>query len=230
MATVTMTPPGFFSSVSGSAIDGVVMVLGVGRIDGDQRQRRASPRGCAMVAGLAASASASTSVGKDVRDVVRVDGDHRDRLLAGQRAEHLRCTSAARQAVAAGLRRLDLDEIAVLGAVADVRVDDQLRLAPLDRLDAERAVVEHARNTPSTASAALLEHLHDAAGIGRAGLGRRSGKIFASTRSPMPGAGPLAAARRADRRRRAARRFARSIRSAAPAARRRRRARRCRAR
>ena len=36
--------------------------------------------------------------GKDVRDVVGMDGDHRDRLLAGQRAEHRRapCRAAGR--------------------------------------------------------------------------------------------------------------------------------------
>ena len=88
-----------------------------------------------------------------MRDVVGVDGDHRDRLLAGQRAEH-RQHLGARQAVAAGRHLLDLDEIAGLGVVQEFRLDDQFGLAPLDRLDAQRPVVA-TRSTPSTASRAL---------------------------------------------------------------------------
>ncbi len=38
MATVTMTPPGLLSSSIRLGVDRVVMVLGVGRIDGDERQ------------------------------------------------------------------------------------------------------------------------------------------------------------------------------------------------
>ena len=179
----------------------------------------------AIVAGFAASASAITAGREDMRDVVRVDGDHRDRLLAGQRSQH-GDDLAARQAVAAGARRLDLDEVAILGVAAEFRLDDQLGLPAFDRLDPERAVLERAEDAEHGVLA-LLEDLHDAAGIGRAGRSRRSGTPWraAGRRCRAPG-----------RRRRAARGSRpsapaprRYIRTAWPAARLRRRGRKRRA-
>ncbi|MBN9069430.1 MAG: NUDIX hydrolase [Rhizobiales bacterium] len=56
-----------------------------------------------------------------------VDGDHRDRLFARQRAEH-GDDFAVSQPVAACARRLDLDQVAGLRAVQIFLVDRQFRL------------------------------------------------------------------------------------------------------
>ena len=63
MATVTITPPGFFSSVSGSAKTASSWSLAsAGSMVISGRSRQSSRP--AMVAGLTASASAITSAGK----------------------------------------------------------------------------------------------------------------------------------------------------------------------
>ena len=142
-----------------------------------------------------------------------------------QRAED-RDDLRLRQAVAGRASGLDLDKIAVAGAVAEFVGHFEFGLAAFDRRrhampaataseDAERGV------------GALLEHLHDPRGVGGAGLSSLR-KVFASTRSPTPGAGPRPALRGLDRDdHRCVACVALGRR--APADRRRRRARRCRA-
>ena len=77
---------GIFRVGIGHGMHGVVVVLGVGRIDGDERQ---------LAPILAAGERRrhgglrlrSTAARKDVRDAVGVDGDQADRALALERAE-----------------------------------------------------------------------------------------------------------------------------------------------
>ena len=149
----------------GFRVDRVVMVLGVGRIDCEERQV-AKILAAGHDSGFCRLGFGKHVLREDVRDFVRVDGDHRNRLLRGQRSQHLDHPSA-RQAVPAGRRLLDLDQIALFRAVEIVSRDGHLRLATLDRFDSEGAVVglpEHAEH----GFRALLEYLHHAAGVGRA--------------------------------------------------------------
>ena len=166
---------------------------------------------------------------KDVRDVVRVDGDHRDRLLAGQRAEHrdAPCRAAGRSG------RRDAGSTSTrspcLAPFAELRCR---RSAPAGGARPARCGTcrpRATRKTPSTASRALLEHLHDAAGIGRARRPRRSGRSLPARGRRCRAPGRCRRAGRGSRRPGLAV-VARSIRSAGPAARRRRSRRRCRAR
>ena len=73
----------------GLGVDGVVVVLGIGGIDGDQRQvapilapgQRGGPARIRLLEHVG---------GKDMRDAMGVDGDQADRVLAPERAEPLR--------------------------------------------------------------------------------------------------------------------------------------------
>ncbi len=134
---------------------------------------------------------------EDMRDVVRVDGDHGDRLFAGQRAEY-RKHLGARQAVAGGADRLDLDQVAAPGAVAKFLVDDEFGLAPLHRLDAERPIRQRAKDAEHRV-VALLEYLHHPAGVGGAGRsvgGEGLGQNAVADARSLPA---IAATRNADR-------------------------------
>ena len=164
------------------------MILGVGRIDGDQRQRRASPRG------------------RPCRRLGRFGlGDHRRReRYAECRARGWRSSRppsrwsaspatdrdlAARQAVAAGARRLDLDEVAVAWRRRGIPARRSVPAAgarPARSATCRRARRERRRERRPCASRISS----DPRGVGRA-VASSVGKTLASTRSPMPGAGPL---------------------------------------
>ena len=94
-------------------VHGVVVVLGVGRIDGDQRQL-APVLAPASAAGAAASASASAARRKDMRDAVRVDGDHAHGALALERAQPLVHPRRRQAETALACGHLDRDQLAVL--------------------------------------------------------------------------------------------------------------------
>ena len=66
----------------------LVMVLGVGRIDGDQRHARANPCGGSCPTGLGiCRPHAVRCGGEDIGNAVGMDGDHRDRLFGGHRTD-----------------------------------------------------------------------------------------------------------------------------------------------
>ena len=93
-------------------VHGVVVILGVGRIDGDERHappvlavgKRRGPCGVRFGLGV---------VAEHLRDAMGVDGDQADRAFARQRAEPLD-HAAGRQAQARRAAGLDRDQIAVL--------------------------------------------------------------------------------------------------------------------
>ena len=74
MATMTTQPPLFLGSVSGFGVHRVVVVAGVGRIDGDEGHVRRSSRPFS-VGLLRRLASRSTASGKVVGNAVGMHGD-----------------------------------------------------------------------------------------------------------------------------------------------------------
>ena len=109
----------------GHGMDGVVVILGVGRIDGDERHvapilaacERRGPRGFRF---------GEHRARKDVRDAVGVDRDQADRAFALERAEPLN-DRAGWQAEPAMARNFDGDEIAVHGAAGVARAGSSVR-------------------------------------------------------------------------------------------------------
>ncbi len=143
------------------------MVLGVGRVDGDQRQV------AEILAALHRCGRCGFGFGKHggregERNFMGVDGDHGDGFFRRQRADHFKYFRLG-QTVAAAAKRLHLDEVAILRAIGIVTVDDQFSLAALHRLNAQRAIVQFAQDTENR-TPALFEHLHDAPDIGRAAV------------------------------------------------------------
>ena len=177
-------------------IDRVVVILGVGRIDGDERQRAPVLAAARRSAGCAASASASTSAGNTLRNAVGVDGDQADGALALERAEPLLARLPAARPIARGFFSRSADEIAVLGARAVAPARSRLRgpAASCRPARAGRRRRERAEDAEHRVSAPL-EHLDDAAGIGRAVVARRVRSMRSSTRSPTPRCGPGCALR-----------------------------------
>ena len=139
----------------------VVVVLGVGRIDGDERQvapvlaafQRRRPRGFRFGDERAA---------EGVRNAVGVDRDQADRPFALERAEPLH-DRAGRQAEPAVARHLDRDEIAVLGAAGAVARDGQFaaELFLVDRHQPSAAVGQAAKNAEH-AMLGAVDELDDA--------------------------------------------------------------------
>ncbi len=68
--------------VIGRGMHRIVVILGVGRIDGDERKRRASPRGLSALRAGRASASRSAARREGLRNFVGMDRDQADRLFA----------------------------------------------------------------------------------------------------------------------------------------------------
>src|SRR5580704_8006068 len=134
----------------GHRVDGVVVILGVGRIDGDERylapvlaRRRVSalryrPRGFRF---------GKRGRGEGLRNAVRVDGNQADRAFAFERAEALD-DSAGRQAKPAVARHLDSNEIAVHGGCRCARRNRKFaaKLLLVDRNQAAAAIWKSAEN------------------------------------------------------------------------------------
>ena len=134
----------------GHGVHGVIVVLGVGRIDGDERHlapvlarvlRRMSrrPRGLRF---------GDDCAGENVRDAVGVDGDQADGALALDRAEPLD-NGAGRQTEPAGTRHLDRDQIAVRCAAGVTAGDGEFaaELLFVDRHQAAAAAREAAEDS-----------------------------------------------------------------------------------
>src|SRR5690606_6392984 len=98
----------------------------------------------------------------------------------------------ARQSQPRGVLWFHLDQIATLCSVLISLIDNQFRLPPLDRLDAEASILECSQDTENR-PIPLLENLHDARGIGGT-LFRFCGKSLGQ--NPVADAGGWAVARR----------------------------------
>ena len=137
----------------GMGEDGVVVIAGVGRVDGDERQvaQVLAPLQRRVLGGFRLGLGLG---GEAHRDAVGVDGDERRRprlILAADALQQLAALGAV--ALAARLQ-LDLgqDQIAVLQVARLVRVEDQAVLGlAINRLDPDLAM-------------ALADHAQDAVG------------------------------------------------------------------
>ena len=134
--------------------NGVVVILGVGRVDGDQRQL-APILAAAKRRFLRCLGFLKNGLGEDMRYAVRVDGDHGDRALAFHRADAF-AYLGARHAIAAGAQHVDGDQITVL-RVAEItflgtmysfcfRSTGAIRALPSGRLTKTPSTVEGCRS------------------------------------------------------------------------------------
>ena len=170
MATVTTNPPGLPGSAVGRGMDRVVVILGVGRIDGDERQcapvlaRGAEPNGPRRFRFLQRGGR------KDMRDMMRRQRDQTHRALGLDRADGLD-DPRVRGPDASLAQRLDGDEIAVPRLAGHRRRHEIFARRPalLDRQRPARAVGRGAIDGEG-ARLELVENLDHPAGIGGRGL------------------------------------------------------------
>ncbi len=147
-------------------IDRVVMVLRIGRIDGDQRYL-APVLAMRHRRGLGRFRSLHHVLREDMRNAMRIDGDHRDRLFRGNRTDD-RQNLGPRQAVTAGADDFRLDQIAVLGLADIGGLDHHFLAAPVGRQKTDFSVgdrLDHAERR----ILALVENLQHTRRIGRPG-------------------------------------------------------------
>ena len=163
MATLTIWPPAFFGSGSGYRMHRVVVILGVGRIDGDERN--AAPVFAAGMRGRARGVGfVEHGAGKCVRNIVGMDGDQADGALALERAEP-RDDGAGGKPEPAVPRHFDRDEIAIDGARGGVGRDAQFaaELLLVDRHQPAAAAGKAAKNA-ERATLGAIDQLDDAPG------------------------------------------------------------------
>ena len=205
MATVTTKPSGLSRGVVRLGENRVVMVLGVGRVDGDERDASASPRArkpsASMRAGLAASEASMVS-GRNRSGIEWVLMAMR--LIAFSLfIEPSRSRTLATGRPSAPARKgFDADEIAVAGLAAIGLGDAEFLVAHLlvHRHDAAaagaRVFAEHAED----ALGGARQQLDHAAGIGRAaGLAQRRDahqRAVADARRRRPADARLCSARK----------------------------------
>ncbi len=147
-------------------MDGVVVILGVGRIDRDKRQRapilarRAQSNG-PRVFGLFQGRGR-----KDMRNMVRLERDEADRSLGFHRTYSLD-DARGRKAKPSLAQRLDGDEVAVLGFAGHASRHDKFTARGLlvDRNRTSRSI-RRAAIDGEGARLHLVEDLDHAAGIG----------------------------------------------------------------
>ena len=146
-------------------MDRVVVVLGIGRIDGDERQ----------LAPILPAGEPGRDGGfrllqhgrrEDVRNAVGVDGDQADRALTLERAQLFLDARAGETKAAPAFGNFDRDQIAVLGVKAGIRRNGKLaaKLLLVDR----RKPSATTRQRPEDAKHALLravDDLDDAPGV-----------------------------------------------------------------
>ena len=160
-----MKPPAILRVGVGLGEHRVVVVLGVDRIDGDERHL--AP---VLAAGFEPGGARFLGLGQRLaaeymRDLVRVDRDQADRALALERAEPF-LDARGRQAEAALRDQLDRDQVAVLRVRG--RAGGDVEFAPglllVDRHEPPAAVRQRAEHA-DLALARAVEHLDDAAGV-----------------------------------------------------------------
>ena len=156
---------GIVGIVIARGVHGVVMVLGVGRIDGDERQlapilAAGKPR---RLGGLRFRRRGGR---KHVRDRMGVDGDEADRALGRERAQ-LFCHARAGEPIAAPARRdLDRHQVAIARVCAGARRDRKLvaELLLVDRREPPAAARRRAENAEHALPGAVDE-LDDAPAV-----------------------------------------------------------------
>ena len=154
----------------GRRVNRVVMILGVRRIDGDERQ------GAPVLAMIHAGRPRRLGFGerrgrKDIGNAMRRNGDQADRAFRFDRAESLD-DARGRQAEASFAQRLERDEIAFGGVAGHARRHEDFarRAALLDGQGAAAAALQLAIDAEH-ARLGLVEDFDDAAAIG--GIARR---------------------------------------------------------
>ena len=141
----------------------VVMVLGVGRIDGDQGQ--VAPVLAALERGLGRFGGfAQHGLGEAVGNFEIVNGDHRDRAFGFRIADH-GGDAGARNHQAARELDVDLDEVPITGIAQITERNAHFLLLAIDR-DEAGAIIVHAHDADMGA-ARLVEDLHRLGGIDR---------------------------------------------------------------
>ena len=171
-------------------VNRVVVILGVGRIDRDQRDVApvlAPLQGC----GFCLFGLAQGGRRERLRNFVGVDGDQADRLLRCQRAEPL-LDLAGSKPEAARANEIDADEIAVLGAIAVGLCDVQFAagLLLVDR-DQPSAAPGKGAEDSEHAGLGVIDDLDDPPAIDRAfAVALSSFSTRSSARSPTPAAVP----------------------------------------
>ena len=147
----------------GFGIDGVVVVLGIERIDGDQRH--IAPVFAALERGLGGFVSlADDRRWEGVGDFEVVDGDHAHRPLGIGIADDGR-DAGTRDHQAARELDLDFHQIAICGSAEIAQRNAHFLLLAIDG-DQAGAFIIHADNA-DLAATRLIEDLHRAGGIDR---------------------------------------------------------------
>ena len=149
----------------GRGVDGVVVVLGVGRVDGDERDvapvlatgKRRRRRGLGLL---------QRRGREDVRDAVGMDRDQADCALALERAEPLHHARARQSEAAARTRRLDRNQVAVLRIRAGARRNRKLaaELFFVDRREPSAAAGQRAKDAQH-ARLGAIDDLDDTAAV-----------------------------------------------------------------
>ena len=164
MATLTINPPWLFGAEIRLGLDCVVMILGVGRIDGDERHvppilSALQGRGLRLLRFLLRLAA------ENGRDAVRVDRDQTDRALGSKRTEALD-HAGGRQSQARCTGSLYRDQIAVLCVGCSAGRDREFLAQHLlvDRLQASSAL-RVAAKYPEHAVLGMIDDSDDAAAV-----------------------------------------------------------------
>ena len=144
----------------------VVVVLGVGRVDGDERQRPPVLARRGEADGTRRLGFLERGGRKNMRDVVGRERDEAHRALGLHRAQQLD-DPCAREPEAPLAQRLDGDEVAVLGFARERRRDDEFAGggALFDRKRTAGAVLSPAENGEDP-RLELVEDLDDPARVG----------------------------------------------------------------
>ena len=145
----------------------VVMVLGIGRIDGDQRHV-APVLAASQGRGLCLFRFAQRGRRKRLRNFMGVNRDQADRLFGCQRAEPLLDLAGAKPETA-GAHQIHADEIAVLGAtgIGFGNVQFAAGLLLVDRNQPSAAAGQGAEDSEHT-GLGVIDDLDDAPAIGAA--------------------------------------------------------------
>ncbi|MNI27144.1 hypothetical protein D3C73_808690 [compost metagenome] len=142
------------------------MVLGIGRIDGDEWH--VPPVFALRHRGrLGFFRLIHHLLREDVRDAMRIDGDHRDRLFRRNGSDDREHTGA-RQAETTGTYGFALDQIAMLGIAQTIGLYHHFLAAPVCRQEADLAIGKFVHDA-ERGSATFVDHLDDACRIGGTG-------------------------------------------------------------
>ena len=170
-------------------MDGVVVVLGVGRIDGDERQV-APVLAMSALGRRAALRRLGERLGPErLGNVMGAEGDQADRLLAVDRAQTFAHPGDGQRRAAPRARRSTLTRSPSRASPrsSSATTNSRPRQLLVDRLERVRRRSARSRSTPSSACAARDRSLTTRPRIGGSlGPASRSGATRTSARSPTP--------------------------------------------